>query len=82
MSDSEKPTRQDDMITLIRILSDAPTGGLSIAEIQEKTKALCDTWSYRTINDLLCGLGSSKIQHEKVRTKTGKVTKYQLRSTN
>ncbi len=79
MSDTTKPTRQDDLLTLIRILAEAPMGGRSIAEIQEATTARGDTWSFRTINDLLCGL-VDRVKHEKVRVKSGKVTKYQLRS--
>lgn len=82
MSTGSKPDHQDDLIRLIRILADGPMAGLSIEMIQGMTTATGETWSFRTINSLLCDLGNSRVKHEKIRTKSGKVTMYQLRSTN
>lgn len=71
--------RETDLLTLVKILEAAPVGGLSIEDISVEVAKRKDSWTYRTINDLLCGLGG-KVQHEKIRLKSGKVTKYQLRS--
>lgn len=72
------PTHQDDLERMLRILADAPAGGISIEEIQKVTAATGETWSFRTINGLLCDL-MSQVAHEKIRTRTGKVTKYSLK---
>lgn len=79
MSGTDKPTRADDFSRLMGILRDAPPCGLSMEEIQKTTEA-GEKWSYRTINDLLVGLGS-RVKCEKIRTKQGKVAKYTMRST-
>lgn len=71
-------TYSDDCERLIRILSDAPTGGLSMDEIYAITTASDDPWSYRTINRLLCDL-SSQVSHAKVRVKHASVVKYDLK---
>lgn len=81
MSTTEKPTRQDDFARLLRILHDAPPSGLSIAEIQVITAETGEKWSLWVVNDLLCGLGNTRVMHTKIRTRTGKVTKYALRPT-
>lgn len=79
MSQPETPTRQDDCVRLLRILADAPAGGLSMEEIQHITTRTGETWSYRTINMVLCDI-RPQITHEKVRERgRGKVTKYALR---
>lgn len=75
------PSLRDDYSRLIMILAAAPHGGISLDEIQQAT-ITGEKWSLRTINDLLCGLGNNMVAHEKIRTKSGKVTKYSLRSTN
>ncbi|SIO37731.1 hypothetical protein SAMN05444166_4213 [Singulisphaera sp. GP187] len=73
-----KPTHQDDLARMLRILSDAPTEGMSIEEIQDLTATTDDPWSQRTINSLLCDLGR-QVSNEKVRSKSGKATKYSIR---
>lgn len=71
-------THAEDLIRILRILEGAPIGGMSIDDIQQVTKDSSDPWSYRTINGLLCALGH-QITHEKVRIKTGKVTRFKLK---
>ena len=77
MSDEE--LRQADIATLTKILEASPAGGMSIDDIQIAVGRIGESWTYRTINNLLCDLGN-RIKHEKVRLKSGKITKYQLRS--
>jgi hypothetical protein len=79
MTTASKSTRQDDCLRMLEILASAPAGGLSIAEIQVVTTRTGETWSFRTINDVLCDI-RSQVTHEKVRVHgQGKVTKYQLK---
>ena len=79
MSSGAEPTRQDDCMRMRRILADAPAGGLSLSEIQAVTTQTGETWSLRTINDVLCDI-RSQVTHEKVRERgQGKVTKYHLK---
>jgi hypothetical protein len=81
MSTTEQPTREDDLIRLIGILAEPRyKGGLSLEEIQSAIARTGEEWSLRTINALLCELGSSRVRHEKVKAPRGKVTKYTLRS--
>ena len=82
MSDATtpRPTRADDLAFMLRILTDAPVEGLSLDEIQARTKEAGDQLSLRTINLLLCDL-MGQLRHEKVRVKGGsKVTKYSLKT--
>ena len=78
MSDAHKTSLADDYARLFRILDDAPPEGLSIDDIQRVTTATGETWSYRTINTLLCGLGT-RITHEKSRIRNVNATRYKLR---
>lgn len=75
MSSPSQPTRADDCERVLRILSDAPSGGLSLDEIQAVTVATGEKWSLRTVNAVLCDLGN-QVGHEKTRIKSGKVTKF------
>ena len=77
MTENSKPTLADDYARLLGILADAPSEGLSIEDIQRVTNS-GETWSFRTINSLLCGLGS-QITHEKSRIKNVKATRYKLK---
>lgn len=77
-----KPTLADDCARIIRLLADAPIEGLSLDEIQIRTgNDGHERWSLRTINSVLCSLGN-QVTHSKLRTRNGKVTKYQLRKGN
>ena len=77
MKEEGKTTLADDYARLLGILADAPPEGLSIEDIQHVTNS-GETWSFRTINSLLCGLGS-RISHEKTRIKNVKATRYKLK---
>lgn len=79
MSGTEIPTREDDLSRLTDILAEVLPGGLSIEQIQQATNS-GESWSFRTINSLLCELGNSRVSHEKVKSPRGKVTIYTLRS--
>jgi hypothetical protein len=80
MTGTNSSTHADDCERMLRILSDAPSGGLSIEAIHAITeKHPGDRWSFRTINTILLGLGS-QVAHAKVRERHSKVTKYFLRT--
>ena len=79
MSDPEIPDRESDLRTLRVILAGAPEDGFSIAEIAVEITKRNDSWTYRTINALLCELGHA-IRHEKIKSNRGKVTTYRLRN--
>ncbi len=76
-----KPARADECECLVRILSDAPSDGLSLEEIREKTSQGGEVMSYHAINDVLCDLRMSQnvIACHKVRTNRGKCSKYYLK---
>lgn len=63
----------DDCELLVKVLSDAPKGGLTMTEINEKTG-----WTIVLVNDILCALGKAVV-FTKVREKNRKVTRYSLR---
>ena len=71
----------NDCERMVRILVDAPTEGLSLEEIRQKTLGSDDPWSLRTVNDILCELRMKQgaVTCEKARRKTGKVTLYRLK---
>lgn len=72
-------TRVDDIEMVVKILVDAPTEGISLDGIQEKTEAVNRRLSLREINMILCDLGG-KVGHEKIRLKgIGKVTLFHLK---
>lgn len=72
-------TRTDDLERMLLLLSDAPEPGFTREEIYERLKATGETWSYRTIEDSLCDLGT-QVKFVKVRVKGGKkVTKFSIR---
>lgn len=79
MSETPTPAHEDDLIRLIKILTDAPVGGLSLEEVQDATTRTGEHWSLRTINDLMCEL-RPKVKCEKVKVGSKKVTRYTLRS--
>lgn len=74
---SPKPSHADDCERMLRILSDAPSGGLTMDEIQSVTQA-GEVWSLSTINDVLCAI-RPQIAVEKVRVRGKKLTKYSLK---
>ena len=77
---SRQPTRAEDWERMLRILVEAPAGGLSLDEIQAVTARQGDKLSLRTINILLCDL-MGQIRHEKVRGPRGaKVTRFSLKT--
>ena len=79
MTDTVRHCPADDYARLMLILANGPTEGLGIEEIQALTKT-GETWSFRTINTLLCEI-RPRIEHEKLYVRgKGKVTKYRLRS--
>lgn len=75
---SPKPTHADDCERMLRILSDAPSGGLTMDEIQDVTHA-GETWSLSTINYVLCAI-RPQIVVEKVRVRGKKLTKYSIKT--
>lgn len=75
---SPKPTHADDCGRMLRILSEAPTAGLTMDEIQEVTVRTGETWSLDTINRVLVAI-QPQIAVEKVRVRGKKLTKYSLK---
>lgn len=74
------PTHADDCERILRILMDAPPGGLSMEEILLATSQKGgEPWSFRTINGLLSDL-SSQVEHAKVRVKSKNVIKYSIKN--
>ena len=80
MFSAEKPTHADDCMRLLRILADAPLGGLSLDQIQAATKSTGETWSLRTINDVLCAVRAQVVFGKVYVRGIGRVTKYELKS--
>lgn len=69
----------DDCERILRILMDAPPGGLSLDEIIAVTSKSDDPWSSRTVNSLLCDL-SPQVACVKARVRNRKVSKYELKN--
>ncbi len=63
----------DDCEQLVRVLADAPKGGLTMSEIHEATG-----WSLVLVNDILCALGKA-VAFSKGREQRRKVTRYFLK---
>lgn len=74
-------TLADDCERMVGILADAPSDGLSLDEIREKTLNSGDPWSLATVNDILCELRFKRgaVQCHKLRVRHAKVTKYFLK---
>src|SRR5262249_20242071 len=73
------PSHADDCERVLRILMEAPRGGMSLDEIKARTRETGEEWSLRTVNATLVALGN-QVGHQKVReSKGGKVTKYYLK---
>lgn len=75
---SPKPSHADDCERLLRLLSDAPAGGLTMDEIQTVTAQSGEPWSLATINDVLCAI-RPQIAVEKVRQRGKKLTRYGIK---
>jgi hypothetical protein len=78
MDNTGTATHEHDKDRMLVILANAPVGGLSLDEIQKATE-VGEKWSLRTINTVLCDLGT-RVSFTKIRVRHNKVTKYQIRS--